>query len=333
MEKQFSELLQRKENPFGVLEFLPWNHPWNNHKYPDQASLKKITALIKRAGVTMVRMDFLWQDIEPRRDDFDFIKYDHIIELLSKNGIEVLGLLSYSTDWSGASWNAPPYKEEDFLDYVRAVVARYKGKVRYWEIWNEPDSRIYWNDQDGLKGYCVLLKNAYIAAKEADPGCKVLNGGFAQGISSVSRLYENGAKDYFDIMNVHIFYSPLDARAIKSAEGFLDFVHKIMKRNNDAGKKIWVTEIGSPGVKSSKVTKNWWLGDNPDEDVQARWLKEVYTKLLKHAAVEKIFWAFFRDTKEHWKDGTDYFGLVRWDYSLKPAYFTYQKLSKGWKKK
>ena len=24
---------EKKENPFGVLEFLPWNHSWNNYQY------------------------------------------------------------------------------------------------------------------------------------------------------------------------------------------------------------------------------------------------------------------------------------------------------------
>ena len=41
--------------------------------------------------------------------------------------------------------------------------------------------------------------------------------------------------------------------------------------------------------------------------------------------VEKIFWAFFRDTDHHFQCGTDYFGLVRLDFTPKPAYRAYRK--------
>jgi len=38
-------------NPFGVLEFLHWNHSWNKYKYPDKKSLEKTIALMKKAHV------------------------------------------------------------------------------------------------------------------------------------------------------------------------------------------------------------------------------------------------------------------------------------------
>jgi hypothetical protein len=43
--------------------------------------------------------------------------------------------------------------------------------------------------------------------------------------------------------------------------------------------------------------------------------------------VEKIFWAFFRDTPNHFGDGVDFFGLVRNDFSKKPAFTMYQRLA------
>ncbi len=108
--------------------------------------------------------------------------------------------------------------------------------------------------------------------------------------------------------------------------------YKIMKRNGDGHKKIWITEIGCPGVGPNIKTKNWWMGDNPTEKQQADFVKGVYTELINAAAVEKVFWAFFRDTKGHWGTGVDYFGLVRWDYSKKPAFSTYKNCYKAWKK-
>ncbi|MFH0855520.1 MAG: beta-galactosidase [Candidatus Omnitrophota bacterium] len=323
------------DNPFGVLEFLHWNHPWNQHKYSCAADWDKAIKLMKEAHVGWVRMDFIWDDIEPVEGKFIFDKYDQIVELLSKNNIHMLGILDYSAGWAAAckKWNCPPKNNALFVKYAVMVITRYKNKIKYWEVWNEPDSGAYWSQQDGLKGYCALLKSTYLAAKKADPDCKILNGGLALGPASINLLYDNGAKDYFDILNIHFFENPLHGReVIKGVVNYPKLAYKIMKRNGDGGKKIWITEIGCPGLKRGIKTDNWWLGDNPGEKQQAQWLKEVYAELLKDKNVDKVFWAFFRDCSGHWGNGVDYFGLIRWDYSLKPAFQVYKECFKKWEK-
>ncbi|MFA4993509.1 MAG: beta-galactosidase [Candidatus Omnitrophota bacterium] len=324
-----------KENlnsPFGVLEFLHWNHSWNNYKYSCGLDLEKAASLMQEAGVGWVRVDFLWQDIEPQEGNFDFVKYDCIVQVLRSKGIHILGILHYSADWASScgEWNCPPKDNKLFINYTNKVIQRYKDQVKYWELWNEPDSSTYWKEQDGLKSYCVLLKEVYAAAKQIDPECKILNGGIANGMSSINKLYDNGAKDYFDILNIHFFENPLNPGSIKAVESYPKLAYKIMRRNGDGDKKIWITEIGCPGVKRGLKVGRWWMGKNPTEGQQARWLKDVYTQLLKDPQVEKIFWAFFRDTKNHWNNGVDYFGMVRWGFSRKPSFYAYQECFRKW---
>lgn len=320
-------------NPFGVLEFMNWNHDWNSYKYASVADWKMAIKLMQEAGVGWVRMDFLWQDIEEKEGEFDFDRYDQIVELLNKNNIHVLGVLNYSTGWAaaGREWNSPPKENETFVNYATKVIERYRGKVSYWEVWNEPDSATYWANQDGLKSYCSLLKDVYIAAKEVNPDCKILNGGLANGLGSINNLYENGAKDYFDILNLHFFQSPLHEGGIKAVASYPKLAYKIMVRNGDGDKKIWFTEIGCPGVKRDTKVNNWWMGNNPSEKQQALWAKNVYTVLLKDKNTEKIFWAFFRDCSGHWNTGVDYFGLVRWDFSKKPSFSAYKECYNKWR--
>ncbi|MFH1458194.1 MAG: beta-galactosidase [Candidatus Omnitrophota bacterium] len=331
---QDSQKEEDLQNPFGVLEFLHWNDPWNNHKYPSHRSLKKSISLMKKAGAGFIRQDFLWQDIEGRPGEFDFRKYDQLVELLAKNNIRILGILHYSTDWAGscAEWNCAPKDRKLFVNYACRVIERYKDKIKYWEIWNEPDSPIYWKPQDGLKSYCELLKEVYIAAKKIDPDCKILNGGLSAGLASVNKLYDNGAGDYFDILNIHIFENPLNPHSIKGVTAYPRLAHKVMSRNGDAHKKIWITEIGCPGVKRGLKVNNWWMGKNPNEYEQAGWVRLICSQLLKDENVEKIFWAFFRDCKDHWDSGIDYFGLLRWNYSVKPSFKAFKACVNNWKK-
>lgn len=322
-----------KTSPFGVLDFLHWNHSWNNYQYPDDSKVREAAGLMKDAGVGMVRVDFLWQDVEPRRGCFDFTKYDRIVDILSGKGIEILGILGYAADWASpsGSWNDSPLDNSLFIAYARVVVERYKDRIRHWEVWNEPDSSVYWKNQDGLKRYCVLLKEVYGVLKEVDPGCTVLNGGLTHSLANVNRLYDSGGKGSFDALNIHIFENPADtAAAATRVKAYVRACAKVMRRNGDGDKKIWVTETGCPGVRRGKRVKNWWMGENPDEERQAEWLGLLFDTLLAEPQVERIFWAFFRDTKAHWKDGTDYLGLVRNDFSAKPSYRAFEKSYRAW---
>jgi len=333
--KAQSEELTNMDNPFGVLEFLHWNHSWNSYKYSSIADWDKVIKLMKEAGVGWVRMDFLWEDIEPKKGELTFEIYDQVVDLLHKNNIHILGILDYSVEWAAAckKWNCPPKDNGLFVKYATRVILRYKDKIKHWEVWNEPDSGVYWLEQDGLKSYCALLRDVYLAAKKTDPDCKILNGGLASGLSSVNLLYDNGAKNYFDILNIHFFESPLHgAGVIKAVTNYPKLAHKIMERNGDGKKKIWITEIGCPGVRPGVKADNWWLGKNPSEKQQEEWVKKVYPELLKDKNVEKLFWAFFRDCSGHWGTGVDYFGLIRWDYSRKPGFKAYKECFKQWEK-
>lgn len=319
--------------PFAVLEFLNWNHPWNNFKFQKKEDLEKTVSLMKECGMSFVRFDFAWADIEPQEGRFDFSKYDTLVDLLTSNGIEILGLLSYSNDWSGPVWNGPPNDNKTFVRYASKVIERYKGKVKYWEIWNEPDSTAYWVPQDKLVRYTSLLKDVYVEAKRVDPDCKILNGGFTEAIPiSLKRLYKNGGGKYFDILAIHPFGNPLNQPDADQIVGIYNNCKRIMAENGD-DKKIWFTELGCPGVEQPSKTNGWWFGLSPTEEQQAEWVKKVYLEILpKMNDCEKVFWAFFRDCKDHFNNGVDYFGLIRWDYSKKPAFKAYKESAEAWKK-
>ncbi len=322
----------REDNPFGVLAFLSWNHTWNNFKYPKK-DLKKAVKLLKELGVSFVRVDFYWQDIEPQKGKFDFSKYDYIVKLISENNIKILAILDYCADWAGKSWNSPPDNLDDFVNFARKVVQRYKEKIKYWEIWNEPDSRIYWQPQDEMKTYLKLLKKTYKAIKEIDPSAKILLGGLTpEGYYALKRIYEMGGKDYFDIVNIHPFVNPLEKDCIKRIKILCKNIKKLMEKFGDKEKKIWITEIGCPGVKKPSKENAWWFGKSPTEAEQAEFLKKVFTEIPKLEFVDKVFWAFFRDCKEHFNTGVDFFGLVRWDFSRKKAFKIYKKCILNWEK-
>ena len=110
-----------------------------------------------------------------------------------------------------------------------------------------------------------------------------------------------------------------------------DAVLTVMTENQDEKKPVWLTELGCPGVPEFKKTQDWWLGENPDEKQQALWVKTLFTEPLRWPGMKKVFWAFFRDTPDHFLTGTDYFGLLREDFEKKPSFKTFRKMTSRWR--
>ncbi len=318
-------------SPFGLLAFLHWNHDWNNAHFPEPL-VKQAAKQIKDLGVDMVRLDVVWSDVHTGFHKYDFSRYDRLMNLLAEHEVKPLVLLHYNKERLDASgkevWSDPPESFDEYADYVHATVSRYKTTVHHWEIWNEPNHPVYWSKpKDQLKTYVNLLRKAYRAAKSADPSCLVLNGGITEPVvEDVENLYTSGGGLFFDILAIHTFLNPWENDHQQKFEAIVEGVRNVMLKHGDEQKRIWITEMGCPGVPQPKQVKNWWAGDNLSEQQQADWLEKQFEMIKKYPYVEKLFWAFYRDTNGFFNDGTDYFGLVRFDLSPKPAFERYQKL-------
>jgi hypothetical protein len=232
----------------------------------------------------------------------------------------------------GPVWNRPPESDEEFATYAETTVARYKDVIRHWEVWNEPNHPVYWNGPaDKLERYVRLLRAAYRAIKRADPAAVVLNGGLTEPVlEDVTNLYASGGGGFFDVLAIHTFVDPLSAASAARFDGLVRGVERIMDANGDGDKKIWITEMGCPGVPPGVPKKAWFSGEALDEEQQADWLERQYAMIRPYPRVEKLFWAFYRDTLNEFKDSTDHLGLVRFDLHPKPAFYRLQNLIRAY---
>ncbi|NJN82396.1 MAG: glycoside hydrolase family 5 protein [Caldilineaceae bacterium] len=109
-------------------------------------------------------------------------KYDHIVELAEQNGMELIVRISNPPAWSRAQGNdvgayAPPDEVQDFADFVEAVVTRYRGRIRYYQLWNEPNIYPEWGSYPiDPEAYAQLLKAGAEAARVADPDAVIIAG-------------------------------------------------------------------------------------------------------------------------------------------------------------
>jgi hypothetical protein len=244
-------------------------------------------------------------------------------------------------------WARPPktshlYLDEDgyddFAAFVAAFANHFRGRVHHIIIWNEPNLSQEWGYRPvDPAGYTELLRQSYLAAKEANPDVQILGGALAPTLAPagsewgmndldyLQAMYDAGAADYFDVLAVHAYGWTFDVDEPASADAVnfsrVTLVRELMERNGDAGKQIMITEGG-------------W-NDHP------RWTKAVrpfqrtantirgYEKALEEWPwVDAVcLWAFRYPRPA----GTyqDYYTFLDGDFQPKPIYLAVQRYAAG----
>jgi hypothetical protein len=232
--------------------------------------------LLSCAGVTNYRMGLTWNAVEPERGNMDFSDFTAQLDELATYGVEVpICFLNGTPSWSSgktgekdqteerkkqqpskianAYW--PPRDWSDWERFVEGTVAAGKGRVKAWEILNEPD---LWSE--GFNGtyedYQEYLRRAYVTAKRVDPNCRVFVGSMVFG-EWLPRLLNDGWSKYFDGVTTHPYAGSGQATASRNR------ANQLLLAASGAPRETWVTEVGfqsggwkeGPGVLGSEEAK------------------------------------------------------------------------------
>lgn len=173
-----------------------------------------------------------WADLEPQPGRWDFARFDRIMQMASEQGVQVIYVLGSTPRWASARPAEPcPYGQgcaaepadlDRWSDYVRTVAQRYRGRIAWYEVWNEPhpQERAGW-PQGAQPGFysgtwptlLQLTQRARQAVQEADPQARLLTPGFDGDPASVERFLAAGGKQWVDGVSFH-FYGDDDAHVV-----------------------------------------------------------------------------------------------------------------------
>lgn len=139
-------------------------------------------------GVKWVRIQSGWERTEKSKGTYDFEWIDDIVNNLFERGMKVWICLCYGNplyskmakEYFGSVGCPPLFSQEEkqgWSNYVKALVSRYKDKVDYFEVWNEPDGLFCWKHGVSATEYGHFATDTAKAVKEANPDAKVI--GFA----------------------------------------------------------------------------------------------------------------------------------------------------------
>ncbi|MEJ3403890.1 endo-1,4-beta-xylanase [Rathayibacter sp. YIM 133350] len=293
----------------------------------DAAEADHQAALLESGRVRYVREEFDWNRVEPRNGMFDWWKFDQAVNVAWARNMSVVGKLVYSADWASSAPAGtpesqlayyPPRNLDDYVDYVQKLVTRYKGKVKVWEVWNEPNTTQYWKPAPSASAYAKMLKAADAAIKRIDPTATVLAGALSGfDVDFMESVAANGAGTAYDGLSIHTFVRGAPETSIMptwiaAAKSFL--AHKNPKAS------LWITEMG-------------WstCGDGCDggvgETAQAQYLSRAYLMAAADGVKAVMWWGL----AEYGSGASriENYGLVQKDGRQKPAYAALRDLGKA----
>lgn len=299
----------------------------------DRRSMDKIVQM----GGTNCPANFAWGGIEQIQGVYDFSYVDHQVNEALARGLEVFAYSGLTPDWalspdilaqygSGIGYRFPPDEQyiPDFENFFRTLAVRYRGQVKYYEFWNEPNGCSWINDycSNGHMAhtYVPWLIRWYNAMKEGDPDCVLAVGGLdygeyvTNGAQYIEDIYANGGGDYFDAVAIHPYGAPLHWQAITDT-------YAVLTSHGDGQKKLWLNEYG-------------W--NTSDENLKANYLTTVLTE-LKKPEYDMVFMAnhlVISDLPGTPDNGHDY-GLCSRNLSTltlipRQSWYAFQSLNKTW---
>jgi hypothetical protein len=299
---------------------------WEDH---DDATRTAVFDKLVAAKVGWIRVDMLWLNLEEAgRGKINKAYLDRtnwVLDQARARGIKVLAILGMAPKWANGV-DDPTVPPKDFAEYARVAkwaAKTFRGRVAAWEIWNEPNSELFFAGD--AAAYASLVRTAYPAFKAGDPGATVVAGSTAYNDTKwLTEAYDAGMGGFFDALSTHPYMGPSNAppeladTGVKWRMDHVRAVRQLMVDRGDEAKPIWFTEIGWTTMENIAGTLPWELGvsEADQADYLVRALRQTATQ---YPYVSHVFWYNERDNNSGHRRN-DNAGLLRRDLSEKPAY-------------
>ena len=164
-----------------------------------------------------------------------------------------------------------------WIDFVTALVTRYKGTIQFYELWNEPDSPNFFTGTTAQ--FARMMNDAAATIRSIDPAAQILSPSFHGPTAATwfNTYLANGGAANFDIVNFHgrgSGTSNIEAEAILTTYAAAE---PVIVAHGLQNRPFWDDEAG-------------WLQDQVlDPDLQAVYVARLY---ILHASLGfgRFYW-------------------------------------------
>jgi hypothetical protein len=185
-----------------------------------------------------------WAALEPSKGVWDYSLLDKAVQDAQTNNAKIILVLGQSPTWAsarptefsfyGAGAAAEPKDMQDWIDYLRNVATRYKGRILLYEMWNEPNDPNYFSGS--VAKAVELTRLAQETLKAVDPRIKLISSA-PYSVGYLQQYLAAGAGQYADIIGYHIYNTPPEDDIRLLAD-----LRTVKQRTGVADKPLWITE-------------------------------------------------------------------------------------------
>jgi polysaccharide biosynthesis protein PslG len=300
-----------------------------------------------RGLAVTVRVAFDWREIEPEPGRYDFSRPDAAVATASAQGQRVLPVVLGTPGWAGVdplpATLGSAEQRRAWPRLLEALVRRYgpggdfwdgttrARPLRRWQIWNEPNFKLFWGPHPTARAYADLLRLSAPPIRRLDPGAQIVAAGLApiEGTywpwEYLRRLYRvPGASRDFDVVALHPY-----AGTVVGVETEVRRTRRAMALAGDGRTPLLLTELGvaSDGRRPSAFDRG--------PRGQAEYLRRLFGRLAEERRRWRIAGAYWFT----WRDGTlddpscvfcEFAGLFDRNGVAKPAWHAFRRsVSRG----
>jgi hypothetical protein len=232
-------------------------------------------------------------------------------------------LLDYSNKLFEADRSVvTPEGRAAFARWAAAAATHFKDRGILWEIWNEPNHRMFWTPQPEVEQYAALALAASQAIRAAAPGEAIIGPATSTiDLKFLEGCFQAGLLQWWDAVSVHP-YRQSEPETVEAEYGKL---RRLIARYAPAGRTIPIVS-GEWGYSS--VWKKF------DDDKQGRMLARQWLVNLANEVPLSIWYDWHDDGRDP-REAEHHFGTVAFPYHSgrspvydpKPAYRAAQKLT------
>lgn len=320
----FAKLIPAGPTPDGNPEFLfsVCSHPerWSDR---DRELEYQAAAL---CGIKYLRATPGWGYVQPQAGQWKFDYLNGILESCGSYGIELQGFLGFNPKWAVSPelqkknwrvWSRSYPDETAFATYAQRMAQEFRGRIRNWELWNEPELT---RGTISAEEFTRLQKLAYKSVKKGNPDAVMMSGGFAGG-STHQAMHD---KQFME-------------KVLKNAAGSYE-IHLTHNHGNFGAYVTAVEQHLLPLRKRAGADRIPWF---PNETAvsslfgtERNQALTLYKKLIYSWARGAVGYAWY-DLRNDGYDATygeHNYGMITTDFRPKPVYSVYNHLARTFRK-
>ncbi len=274
-------------------------------------------AMIAKAGIGFIRVDFPWANIERHKGQYDFSVQEKIVKIFAGHGIQAVATLAYSNPLYDTKSKVPfhtgPHTadvQQAFAHFAAASATQFQEYGVVWEIWNEPNNLPFWKPIPSATNYMALAKTAIKAIRQVNPVASIIAPALITAYPNIDiwnfleHCFQLGLLDMIDAVSMH----PYREKPPETVVADYQHLHAL-------------TAQYAPNKKNFPIVSSEWGYPTTfvSRDLQAALLVRQFLINSTNGVILSI-WYDWHDDGQDAKNPLQNFGMLTWDYQPKPAY-------------